>query len=64
MSKEQYLNKPVPSEAIDVQQPFADEKIFMLGLLRFLVNSEGIVTFNLKTEEQVLEKLPRHLLTL
>jgi hypothetical protein len=52
MSKEQYLNKPVPSEAIDVQQPFADEKIFMLGLLRFLVNNEGIVTFAYEVEQK------------
>ena len=41
----QYLDKPVPVKAEDLQQSYADLKIFALELLRFLVDYEGIVRF-------------------
>ncbi len=47
-----YLNKPVPAEAVDSRQFFAGEKIFILGLFRFLVNDKKIVTFAYKTDQQ------------
>lgn len=47
-----YLNKPVPEEAVDSQQFFAGEKIFILGLFRFLVNDQNIVTFTYKRKQE------------
>ena len=40
----EYINKPVPEEATDTGKYFGYSKIFVLGLIRLLVNDENIVT--------------------
>ena len=42
----EYINKPVPVEAINTGQSFGYSRIFILKeFIRLLVNDKGIVTF-------------------
>jgi hypothetical protein len=47
-----YVNKPVPKEAVNSRQIIAGQRLFVLGVFHFLVDDKQMVTLAYKIDKK------------